>query len=231
MMGKNCRSDLLEERSESAAYKRGCAVHELDGVLTVLTSEEAESGAVNEGVRPLRFQTRSALPSETLLSHQASLLIHLNSDRRQRPKVVRNRHNAAHVVRPVCSYFGLTDVFSGQRSQAQKVSTALCYLLVMLCRSAGIVIFTSCCGIAGVARGTIVLLVDDQVPSQSCLSRRRRFMLQLLPLIADGNRCSASEGRASRHDPYIGNGTLVNNLWLPLELVSYPRVPQATTPS
>jgi hypothetical protein len=120
MMGKNCRSDLLKERSESAADGRGCVVHERDDVLTVLTSEEAESGAVNEGVRPLRFQTRSALPSETLLSHQASSLIHLNSVRRQRPKDVRNRYNATHVVWPVFSLFGLKGVSSGQRSQAQK---------------------------------------------------------------------------------------------------------------
>jgi hypothetical protein len=81
------------------------------------------------------------------------------------------------------------------------------------------------CGIAGVAQGIVIFLVDDQAPSQSCLGRRRRSLSQIVPLITDGSRGSASQGRTSRHDPYIGGSTLVNNIWVPLELVSYPRVP------
>jgi hypothetical protein len=68
MMGKSCRSDLLEERSESTAYGRGCVVHEWNHVLAVLTSEAAENGAVKEGMWPLPLQMRSMLTSETTVA-------------------------------------------------------------------------------------------------------------------------------------------------------------------
>lgn len=164
-MGNYCRSDLLEERSEPMTCGRGCAVYEWHDVLTVWMSEEAESGAVKEGVRPLRLQTRSKLTSETPLSHRASSSIHLDSDRSQRPNTVRNRCDVGDVLRSGFSYIRLTETVSAQRSQAQRGSTALCFLLVMLRSPAVVVIFTF----------VLVSRMYPEVPRRSCSMIRYRL--------------------------------------------------------
>ena len=59
---------------------RGRVVRRRDDVLTVLTCEEAQRRAVEEGMRPVPLQTRSMLTSETSLSHRGPLLIHFAVD-------------------------------------------------------------------------------------------------------------------------------------------------------
>ena len=54
---------------------RDCVVYRWNDVLT---SEEAQGGAVEEGMRSVPPQTCSTVPSETSLSHRGSLLIHFD---------------------------------------------------------------------------------------------------------------------------------------------------------
>lgn len=77
------QSDLLEEISESAAYVRGCVIYGRHSVLTVLMSEDAESGALNERVRPPRIQTRYMLTSNHHCRIAQSIIV---DPPQQRPK-------------------------------------------------------------------------------------------------------------------------------------------------